>query len=119
LSVIIATPVILKNPESVVTKEYSKGVFLECSAHDYGVGSTQYRWEKYQPSSNTWMTPSQRDKQFILPKLVFDVIGEEDQGLYHCVATNNDGSVISKDANVTVYGEVTEEKKCKLYCTFF
>ena len=55
------------------------------------------------------MTPSRKDKIFISPKLVFDVIREEDQGLYHCVATNNDGSAISENATITVYGKITEE----------
>jgi len=104
---ILATPVIIKNPESVVTKENSE-VFLECSAHDYGVGSIQFRWEKYQQSSNTWVTPK-RLNHTMSPKLLFNMIKEEDQGMYHCVAINTDGSVISKSANITVYGEVTEE----------
>ena len=33
------------------------------------------------------------------------MITEEDEGIYHCVATNDDGSVVSDNATVTVYGE--------------
>jgi len=105
----LATPVIVKNPRSIVIKEYSNEVFLECSAHDYGIGSIQYRWEKYQPSSDTWMIPNRADKIFMFAKLVFDEIREEDQGMYRCVAINNDGSVISEHATITVYGKITEE----------
>ena len=30
---------------------------------------------------------------------------EEDEGVYRCVVTNNDGSVISNNVTVRVYGE--------------
>ena len=30
---------------------------------------------------------------------------EEDEGIYHCVVTNPDGSVVSDNATITVYGE--------------
>ena len=30
---------------------------------------------------------------------------EEDEGVYHCVVTNDDGSVISDNATIRVYGE--------------
>ena len=39
------------------------------------------------------------------PNLTFSVITEEDEGVYRCVVTNNDGSVISDNATVRVYGE--------------
>ena len=38
-------------------------------------------------------------------KLIFTVIMEEDEGIYHCVVTNHDGSVVSDNATITVYGE--------------
>ena len=99
----------VKNPKSIVIKEYSNEVFLECSAHDYEVGSIKYRWEKYQPSNDTWMTPNHADEIFMFAKLVFEEIREEDQGMYRCVAINNDGSAISENATITVYGKMTEE----------
>jgi len=40
------------------------------------------------------------------PKLIFSVITEEDEGVYHCIATNDDGSVESDNATITVYGEL-------------
>ena len=39
------------------------------------------------------------------PKLIFSVITEEDEGVYHCVVSNHDGSVVSKSVNVTAYGK--------------
>ena len=40
------------------------------------------------------------------PKLIFSVITEEDEGVYRCVATNDDGSVVSGNATITIYGEL-------------
>ena len=37
-------------------------------------------------------------------KLIFTEIAEGDEGIYHCVVTNDDGSVISDNATITVYG---------------
>ena len=39
------------------------------------------------------------------PNLKFSVITEEDEGVYRCVVTNDDGSVISDNATIHVYGE--------------
>jgi len=72
-----------------------------------GEGTMQYKWEKYQSSSNSWKRPSLRVVNIISPKLIFRVIMEEDEGIYRCVATNHDGSVVSNNATITVYGECT------------
>ena len=37
--------------------------------------------------------------------LKFNIIGEEDEGVYRCIVTNDDGSVASDNATVYVYGE--------------
>ena len=39
------------------------------------------------------------------PDLKFSVISEEDEGVYRCVVTNDDGSIISDNATIHVYGE--------------
>ena len=101
----LATPVILTHPQPVVSKENDAKISLNCSAHDYGLGNVQYKWEKYQPSDDSWINPSVRHNGIKSPKLTFGVITEEDEGVYHCVATNDDGSVVSDNATVTVYGE--------------
>ena len=40
------------------------------------------------------------------PNLTFSVIMEEDQGMYRCVVTNDDGSIISDSVNITVQGKL-------------
>ena len=75
---------------------------LECLAT--GMGPIQYKWEKYQSSNNSWIRPSHRAVNITSPKLIFSVITEEDEGVYHCIATNNYGSVVSSNATITVYG---------------
>ena len=37
-------------------------------------------------------------------KLKFSVITEEDEGIYCCIVSNDDGHVISNYVNITVYG---------------
>ena len=39
------------------------------------------------------------------PNLKFSEIKEEDEGVYHCIITNDDGNVISDNATIPVYGE--------------
>jgi len=92
-------------PSSIVLKigNNSKRV-LECLAT--GMGPIQYKWEKYQSSSNSWIMPSHRAVNITSPKLIFSVITEEDEGVYHCVVTNSDGSVVSNSAAFTVYGKM-------------
>ena len=70
-----------------------------------GHGAMQYRWEKYQSYSNSWIRPSHRVVNNTSPKLIFSVITEKDEGVYHCVVTDDDGSVMSNNATITVYGE--------------
>ena len=36
---------------------------------------------------------------------------EEDQGMYHCIVTNDDGSIISDNVNITVYGKLSLYKQ--------
>ena len=42
----------------------------------------------------------------ISPELIFNSIKEEDEGVYHCIVSNEDGSVVSNNATITVYGEL-------------
>ena len=78
---------------------------LKCEAE--GMGPIYYKWEKYQPSNDSWIRPSDRTVNVTSTKLIFTVIMEEDEGIYRCVVTNHDGSVISDNATITVYGECT------------
>jgi len=100
----LATPVILTHPKSAVSK-YRTRVSLNCSAHDYGVDNIQYKWEKYQPSDDRWKRAPKSHNIITSPNLIFDVITEKDEGVYRCVATNDDGVTMSNNATITVYGE--------------
>jgi len=76
---------------------------MECLAT--GMDPILYKWEKYQSSSISWITPSNTVVNATSPTLKFTVITEEDEGIYRCIVTNDDGSVASDNATITVYGE--------------
>ena len=105
LYVYVATPVITTHPKSVVSKTGSTDISLSCTAHDYGVGRVRYKWEKYQQSDRQWSRAPYRQSNVSSPTMPIDVVTEEDEGVFRCVATNDDGSVVSENATVTVYGE--------------
>lgn len=71
-----------------------------------GVGRIYYQWQKYDPFTNSWVSPSTRAVNTTSPNLTFSIITEEDQGTYHCIITNDDGSVISDDVDITVHGKL-------------
>ena len=73
---------------------------MTCSA--MGMGSIYYQWEKYNATSNRWIN---RAVNIASSGLKFSVVREEDEGVYRCIVTNDDGSVISDNATVRVYGE--------------
>ena len=70
-----------------------------------GIGTIYYRWQKYHLFNNVWISPSHRAVNITSPSLTFSVVTEEDEGVYRCVVTSNDGSVFSDNATVRVYGE--------------
>ena len=78
---------------------------IAVSCFAFGIGFNQYQWEKYHSFNNSWISPSHRAVNITSPNLTFSVISEEDEGVYRCVVTNNDGSVVSNNATVHVYGE--------------
>ncbi|XP_065903803.1 basement membrane-specific heparan sulfate proteoglycan core protein-like [Dysidea avara] len=120
------TPNITVQPQSGVFKNNDRNVMLfEVVAT--GMDPISYQWEKYQSFSNSWIRPSNRAVSVTSSKLIFSVITEEDEGIYHCIVTNDDGSVVSDDVNVTVYEPpsitymsgktvVFEGRKVKLTC---
>jgi len=102
---VVATPNITVQPQSGVFKSNDRNVIVfEVVAT--GMGPISYQWEKYQSFSNSWIRPSSRAVSVTTSKLIFSMITEEDEGTYHCIVTNNDGSVVSDNANITVYGEL-------------
>ena len=60
------------------------------------------------------MNPSDRAISITNENLKFSVITKEDEGIYRCIVTNDDGSVISDNATVHIYGKyhVTLAKLC-------
>ena len=102
LCLLLARPKVT-NPLSVTVRAGSEMVNpISCSAT--GFGTIYYKWEKYESSDNSWTTPSHRAVNIITPKLIFNVITEEDEGVYHCIVSNYDGIVVSDNATITVYG---------------
>ena len=78
-------------------------IALSCLA--IGIGSINYQWEKYHLFNNSWISPSNGAVSITSSDLKFNVITEEDEGVYRCVVTSNDGSVFSDNATVRVYGK--------------
>ena len=100
----VATPIITTHPKSEVRKVGETKLFLNCSAYGYG-GDVKYRWEKYQPSSESWLLPPYQRSKIISPILRIFVVKNKDEGIYRCTASNDDGIAVSKNATITVYGE--------------
>ena len=101
---VTALPNITTQPVSMTIREGDLNVIaVSCLA--IGIGSIHYQWEKYHLFNNSWIRPSQRAVNITSPNLAFSVITEEDEGVYHCVVTSNDDSIISDNATVRVYGK--------------
>ena len=106
----VALPSIPKQPVPAKFKEGDLNVAaLCCSA--IGIGPIYYCWEKYNSSNYSWINPSHRVLSITTRNLKFSVITEEDEGVYRCIVTNDDGSVISDNATISIYG------KCSLAVT--
>jgi len=101
----LALPNITQQPTSSTVRVNSTlQTVTHCNA--IGIGPLHYQWEKYQSSNDSWITPSHRAVNIKSQKLTFSTITEDDEGIYHCVVSNNDGSVLSDNVTITVYGEL-------------
>ena len=69
-----------------------------------GVGHIYYLWQKYDSYSDSWILVSSRAEDDTSLTLNFSIITEEDQGVYRCIVANYDGSVISDNVTITVFG---------------
>ena len=99
-----ALPNITTQPVSMKLRGGDLNVIaVSCSA--IGIGSIKYQWEKYQGFNNSWISPSHRAVNITSPNLTFSVVTEEDEGVYRCVVTSDDGSVFSDNVSIQVYGE--------------
>ena len=103
LYIVTAFPNITMQPVSTTFKTGDINVIaLSCKA----VGETPlyFQWEKYYSLDNSWIRPSHRAVNVTSPHLNFKLITEEDEGIYHCIVTSDDGSVVSDNATIYVYG---------------
>ena len=101
----IASPIITVQPMSRTFKHNKRNV----SAFQIiatGVGHVYYLWQKYDSFTDSWVPLSSRAVNDTSPNLNFSTITEEDQGIYHCIVKNYDGSVTSDNASITVFGRV-------------
>ena len=102
--IITALPIISTQPISItINVKDSNVTAMSCSAT--GIGPIYYQWEKYHLHSNTWRSPSYRATSITEQRLKFSIITKADEGIYHCTVTNDDGSVISNNATMHVYGK--------------
>ena len=109
--IVTALPNITMQPASTTFKVGDINVIaMSCNA----VGETPlyFQWEKYYLLDNSWIRPSERAVNFT-SHLKFKLITEDDEGIYRCIVTSDDGSVVSDNATIYVYGEYT------LYVTGF
>ena len=98
-----ASPTIQVHPVSATFRENDTDqMAMYCIAT--GIGPIYYYWAKYESSSDTWVEPSHY-ANITSPNLTFSIITAEDEGIYRCVTTNDDGSVESNNATLRVYGE--------------
>ena len=91
-------------PESQTLKDTESSI-LALWIVATGVGPIHYKWQKYDPSSDSWIPPSSRAEDIESHNLSFVIITEEDEGVYHCNVSNDDGFVLSDPVNISVYGE--------------
>ena len=101
----IASPVIALQPISRIIRHNRLNVSVfEIAAT--GVGNLYYLWQKYEPFTDSWIPVSNRAVNGTSSNLNFNIITEEDQGIYHCIVTNYDGSVMSDNATIIVFGRL-------------
>ena len=77
---------------------------MNCSA--IGHSTISYQWEKYNSNENNWQTIPKNQQIDIdnISTYRINILTENDNGKYRCVALNIDGSGYSESAIITVYG---------------
>ena len=104
--IVTALPNITMQPTSTTFKTGDINVIaMSCNA--VGETSLYFQWEKYHLLDNSWMRPSHKAVNVTSPYLKFKLITEEDEGVYRCIVTSDDGSVVSDNATIHVYGKYT------------
>ena len=101
----IASPVIAMQPKSETFKNKERSI-VALWIIATGIGPIHYQWEKYDSLSDKWILPSSRAVGITSSNLTFSIITEEDEGIYHCIVNNDDGHIVSDNANIIVYGKL-------------
>ena len=101
---VTAVPSIIAQPLSKAIREGEANV-TAMSCNVTGMGPIYFQWERYNAITSSWMKPSRRAVNIRSPNLVFNIIEEEDEGVYRCIITNNNKSIVSDNATIFVYGE--------------
>ena len=101
--IFIASPVIAEQPTSNVMRHNNRNVSVFTIVAS-GIGHIYYLWQKYDSFSDNWISVSSRAVNDTSATLNFSIITEEDQGVYRCIVANYDGSVISDNVTVAVFG---------------
>ena len=101
----VASPRVTSQPISRVIRHNERNV-LAFEIVATRISNVYYLWLKYDSYSDSWIPVSNRTVNDTSPTLNFKVITEEDQGIYHCIVTNHDGSVTSDNVTITVFGEI-------------
>ena len=101
----VVSPIITSQPVSCVSRQNERNV-LAFKIAATGVGHIYYLWQIYDSYSDSWISVSSRAVNDTSPTLNFKVITEEDQGIYHCVVTNYDGSVTSDNVTIAMFGKI-------------
>ena len=78
---------------------------LSCKTVGVTFNYLYFQWERYHLLNNSWIRPSHRAVNVTSPHLRFKLITEEDEGIYRCIITSDDGSVVSDNATIYVYGK--------------
>ena len=108
----VASPRITVQPLSPdVIRRNKRNVFV-FNITATGVGEIYYLWQKYNSFDDSWIPVSSRAMNDTLSKLDFSIITEEDEGIYHCIVSNYDGSVTSDNATITVFGKYIPRLAC-------
>ena len=76
-------------------------IIMSCKA--LGIQQLYFQWERYYSLNNSWTKPSHRVVNITSPNLNFNIITEEVEGVYCCIVTTDDGSIVSDNARIFIY----------------
>ena len=105
----IVSPTITLQPISCVSR-YNERNVLAFEIAATGVGHIYYLWQKYDSYSDSWISVSSRAVNDTSSALNFNIITEEDQGIYHCIVANYDGIVTSDNVTIAMFGKLLFSK---------